>query len=81
MKFGMRMCFYIYTNGLLYCISLCVHIHSNFIDLQGWIKGIRRQKDLSFLDIDDGSDAQKLQVRIVLTISYVMRETLNVIDS
>ncbi|XP_063615196.1 asparaginyl-tRNA synthetase-like [Penaeus indicus] len=32
------------------------------ISVNGWVKGIRKQKELSFIDIDDGSSIQKLQI-------------------
>ncbi|XP_042873986.1 probable asparagine--tRNA ligase, mitochondrial [Penaeus japonicus] len=34
------------------------------ISVNGWVKGIRKQKELSFIDIDDGSSIHKLQVVI-----------------
>lgn len=35
-----------------------------FIIFQGWIKNLRKQKDLTFIDVNDGSTAQKLQIVI-----------------
>ncbi|XP_071513711.1 asparaginyl-tRNA synthetase [Panulirus ornatus] len=32
------------------------------VNVNGWVKGIRRQKERTFLDVDDGSCSQKLQV-------------------
>lgn len=32
------------------------------ISVNGWVKGIRKQKELSFIDINDGSSSQKLQI-------------------
>ena len=35
-----------------------------FMGLQGWVKSMRKKKELVFIDISDGSTANKLQVVI-----------------
>ena len=31
-------------------------------DLQGWVRNVRKQKELVFIDLNDGSTAERLQV-------------------
>lgn len=33
-----------------------------FLGVQGWVKSVRKKKELVFIDIGDGSTANKLQV-------------------
>lgn len=41
--------------GLTWCII-------GTLGLQGWVKSVRKKKELVFIDISDGSTANKLQV-------------------
>jgi len=37
-------------------------INKSSFSLQGWVKSVRKQKDLVFIDVNDGSSLRSLQV-------------------
>ena len=49
---------------MLVAICLCNRIlqFHLFAVLQGWVKSVRKQKDVVFIDLNDGSSPQSLQI-------------------
>ena len=41
-------------------VRVCVSVLH--VDVQGWVKSVRKQKELVFLDVSDGSTPARLQV-------------------
>lgn len=46
------------------CNMYCYYI------FQGWVKNLRKQKDITFIDVNDGSTAQKLQIVIPKNLKF-----------